>query len=174
MVNKNFHQLIKETKLLDENPITYKEGETFNIQDIEQIKVNKETLQTDFIPDKKEKQSNFEEKKKQETKLKLKKKKKKKNKKMKLKKNQKMRLKKNQKMKLKLKKKYKKKKLKMNQKLKLKKKQRIKLRKRKIDIKSIKRRRVRYLKFPKQIHIRIYSISKKSLICDFKTILYLE
>ena len=52
--------MIKETKLLDENPITYKEGETFNIQDIEQIKVNKETLQTDFIPDKKEKQSNFE------------------------------------------------------------------------------------------------------------------
>ena len=60
MVNKNFHQLIKETKLLDENPIDYKEAETFNIQDIEQIKVNKKTLQTDFIPDKKEKQSNFE------------------------------------------------------------------------------------------------------------------
>jgi hypothetical protein len=52
--------LIKETKLLDENPITYKEAETFNIKDIEQIKVNKKTLQTDFITDKKEKQSNFE------------------------------------------------------------------------------------------------------------------
>ncbi len=60
MVNKNFHQLIKETKLLDENPITYKEADTFNIQDIKQIKVNKKTLQIDFIPDKKEKQSNFE------------------------------------------------------------------------------------------------------------------
>jgi hypothetical protein len=60
MVNKNFHQLKQETKLLDENPITYKEAEPCNIQDIEQIKANKKIIQSDFIPDKKEKESNFE------------------------------------------------------------------------------------------------------------------
>ena len=51
MVNKNFHQLIQETKLIDKNSITYKEAKPFNIQDIEQFKLDKKTLQSDSIPD---------------------------------------------------------------------------------------------------------------------------
>ena len=62
MVNKNFHQLIQETKLIDKNSITYKEAKPFNIQDIEQFKLDKKTLQSDSIPDGKEKLSNFEDK----------------------------------------------------------------------------------------------------------------
>ena len=73
MVNKNYHQIIQEIKLADQNAIIHKEAEHFNLQDIEKLEENKteKSLQSNFIPEKKSIVSNAEIKEEQKNEVKI-------------------------------------------------------------------------------------------------------